>query len=246
MVTHDFPMRFDMIGNLEMSWTRDKSGYRIEQEPGAKFFIYREEYPTLVTPGFSIMPCSGDIETYRPLEMDNIYCMLAEIPYTPEGALKFVNAFGLPSDSKEANGGFPLSEIFEASDSMSYCIELKQKKDWPALVSLLKPTSYRDGFTHVPEAHHGLFSGSGETVISLRLKPGDQTPTLEITPRNLWAAIWLQFAADLSSGSTLRPCDHCNEWIKQGGTDGAKSTKRYCSAKCQNAAAYARRKVTAK
>ena len=214
-----------MIGNLEMTWTRDKSGYRIEQEPGAIFEIYTEEYPALLTPGFSIMPRSGELETYRPLEIDNIYGMLAKIPHTPEGALNFVNAFGLPSDSEKSNGGFPLSEIFQASESMSYLIELKQSEDWPTLISHLKPRSRRDFFDDNLKTHDGVFSGSGETVISLRMKPGDQTPTLEITPRNLWAAIWLQFAADLSSGSTLRSCDHCDAWFKQGGTDGPRSQK---------------------
>ena len=55
----------------------------------------------------------------------------------------------------------------------------------------------------------------------------------EPVPENLIAAIWLQFADQVSQGTQFKRCENCPKWLRIGLGSGRKASTRFCSTRCR-------------
>lgn len=144
---------------------------------------------------------------------DGLCRALAQTPRTEQGALDFVNRFGLLT----AGSSQPL-ETF-------YALRARAKL-------LVKMDDAR------PKNYNGLeewmiLHGSKEIYLHPELQDPEDggPPQLFFRPRTLADAIWLQFYQDVSRSTQLRSCKlpGCTNWVSFGpGTDRRK-TGNFCS-----------------
>lgn len=64
-------------------------------------------------------------------------------------------------------------------------------------------------------------------------RDGQQKPSLRFGPRDLRAALWLQFARAIEGDKEYLQCEHCRMWYEIGSREGARSDKRFCSTACR-------------
>ncbi len=72
----------------------------------------------------------------------------------------------------------------------------------------------------------------------LRMEPHDflampEKCKTEPVPENLMAAMWLQFADQVSQGTQFKRCENCPTWFPVGPGTRTKPSKRFCSTRCR-------------
>ncbi len=212
---------------LVFDWQRDSSGYELREldhvilEPSDSELDYRPA-------GLQIIRLGGKLEAYRPLEIDGLYRMLCECPKTPEGALGFVEKFGMP-EHPEVQCYSP-HRLYPFIDGLTIAVGRYDEGDWRGLVRVINSAWN----------HTGL--GEGATGVQLSFATGMERPEFGLRPRDLIAAIYLQLALDISGGIKLRKCGRCPTWFKYGPGTEHRSTARFCSRTCSNAHSYKRQK----
>ncbi|MDP6781218.1 MAG: hypothetical protein QGH32_05635 [Alphaproteobacteria bacterium] len=224
-----------MIENSELNWPRDTAGYDIEEAPNARSEIKMLRRGMYMDGDICIVPRGGRIDDYDPLKIDGLYRQLAESDLTPEGALQFVSTFGIPIRSAIEDRRYPLHDFLEAVFLMRLVLSHASAEVWGEFARV------------VTGAVDSRFRGGRiEAHIALRARNDGERPDVVLHPNDLWSAIWLQLATDITAGANLRSCAQCGIWFKYGPGTGRRSTAVYCSPKCQSADAYAKRKAAAK
>jgi hypothetical protein len=84
-----------------------------------------------------------------------------------------------------------------------------------------------------------------QLTVSLRLNeevsprldydPGQKTLRLQLAPKNLMRALWLQFAQAINADKEYRQCAECGKWYEVS-PEVARTNRRYCSGACRSRA----------
>ncbi|MEE8280150.1 MAG: hypothetical protein V3R55_05555 [Alphaproteobacteria bacterium] len=207
-----------MTGLFRFEWQRCLDGYEAadfgEPSPGRN---PRAPYRIF------IRPRSGRIEVFHPLDIQRaLFRQFAATETSVAAMLGFAESFGLlthPSDEE------PIGLWRASIESMRTLVA--------------KWTSGR--MDEVAEAYNRLNFGN----LALRLAHDRRTPWphLEIVPTKLLDAMWAQFAQAVSKNERHKACLRCGAWFAYGPGTGKRNTAIYCSAKCQKAHQYAKKKV---
>ena len=154
---------------------------------------------------------------------DAIYEQLANCEKSEDGILTFVNKFGLlyNRDKKEK-----VETFLTARSELKKLLVAKKRDDWGAASKWIEkhPKAIR------------LNAGIGYS--------NTDRPQLEFRPQNLMGLIVAQLIQDWSNGAKYKFCTRpgCGEYFYFGSGTDHRETAEYCSPKCQNAHAYAKRK----
>jgi hypothetical protein len=201
---------------LSLEWPRGLNGYEVRYGRSSPSYLESDE------PGKDpyIARLGEKIETYDCMKIAGLYERLACSPPNEKGALAFVKIHGFLKRKTSEK----VRQICDAIREVAPLVRAKHKGDWAKLASWAKEKG--DSIRVVPV----LIDGS--------------PPQLFYRPASLYDAIFLQFFEDLSTGASLKHCKRpgCPEWFKFGPGTSHRSTAEYCSAKCQNAHKYAKRK----
>ncbi|MBM3531158.1 MAG: hypothetical protein FJX62_24040 [Alphaproteobacteria bacterium] len=190
---------------IDFEWPIAKS-YRIVSYPPAPVVPGRVTL-TGNPHGPHIKP-DGPVIMKRPLEVwPDLYLQFAKLEPTPENCVKFARKFG------------QLGTYRENADEESI-------SDWQyhaAQFKLLKKMV--DGRKLTPQSSDDFRLAD----IDLRLRPRRGQLKLALVPRSLLTAMKLQFAQRVSSGASVRTCEHCGVWFEAGiGTDRRADAKFCC------------------
>ena len=178
-----------------------------------------------------IRPVGARVDVKRHLEnFPTMFKRLAETPKDPGDVLKFAESYGLLwSDlhrgrKLDGGSGEHVKEWFYEIEKLKFALRMNE-----AAPQGIAP---RDSFITAD-------------VEIRELKPSKESPSRGVVrPRSLLAAIWIQFVDHCSlPHRQWKRCESCPEWFFYGSGTGHRETARYCSKKCQDAAAYQRRKA---
>lgn len=172
--------------------------------------------------GWYIRPKGAAVIT-RPLDnFPALFKQFAETPKTPEGVREFANRFGMLDEGSDES----FSIWYEQIDAMRDGLAKVESGAWQ----------------EAPEGYGTIASKFVDVVLINEI--GRSRPSLKFRPRNLLAAMRLQFALWVSSppGVKLRQCAWDGLWFMYGPGTGRRETAVYCSPKCQKAHQYAKRK----
>ena len=219
------------------SWLADMYDYVGFPYPEIKFGLY-------------IVPKSNRVLRFNPLEeAPAAFMEYGEVTNSVGSALSFVSKYGRPEIIH--NGlydlpptALPLNEVQHIATPMAKAIETwnraKKNENYREFDNLrfLEDYNNPDHSSFNPRFAH--FYGE----VSIRLRPnGGRSPFFAISPNNLTAAMWVQFAQAVSSNTQLRRCAICPNWFSYGTGTGRRTTADYCSARCRKAAYQERIKV---
>lgn len=194
---------------------------------GAGFFyeVYDADRSTGSEPYNVLIPRGEELVQYHPLdEHPAIFMELAETPMNPEGVKSFKDKFGPLRD-------YSGLEIPEAWYSEMRTIR-KAVRSWE---KGKKSGSVR---TWVKSFNREIGWGEHRSSASVQLISTDDplSPNLAVVPDNLIAAIWLQFAQQVSSSTGLRRCNWCGTWFVFGTGTGRRRSAHFCADRCRQAA----------
>ena len=88
-------------------------------------------------------------------------------------------------------------------------------------------------------AQHG--AGAHQFPCGRKLLRGGRS--IRVVPRDLWGALWLQFADAVASGARYERCRECTTWFELS-PQAARADRLYCSEGCKQKA-YRERKAEA-
>jgi hypothetical protein len=145
----------------------------------------------------------GSRKPYRPLdEFPTLFRVFANIEKTRGGALGFIETFGpLSLDGVAGGKGEKLSTVFEWAGVMQSRLQkVKGRQDDLPRNSL--------------EAH---------------LVTDRDGVRLEFRPSTLIDALWLQLGQELSGGSKILRCIHCQQFFRAGPGTARRADATFCS-----------------
>lgn len=217
-----------MGATIRLEWLLDSKGYDLEQDqppalqpPATRAYGKRRSVRAgddtiagqgALTRGAYIVPRGGTVEPY-PLEgtEDRVSFALMNIPATPEGALDFVNEWGMP----HSHGRTYVSEILDVRNSMQTVVLHAIKSNWPKLERIM------------PE------KGIGRLSVRFGRLRGDSSPRVFLQPDSLFSFCWLELMQILAGGVAIRACLNCGAFFSIGIERGTRSTRQYCSDRCR-------------
>lgn len=222
VISDDFPVT---IGEpFQFEWWVDQDGYRVEYEPpvttGAMLMRHDGRHV--------LRRNGGPFRAYRPLEeAPGMFLELANTPRTLEAVRAFADRYGL------------LGTLFKEAQQMDH--ELVEG-EWFQLMDLLGGMVWtlQDLLSQEkPLADLArTFNAHVRPAVTIRLGTGPtphHKPTLEVVPRTLRGAIWLQFASQITRGTRFKQCKWCSTWFPFGPGTQNRSTKEFCSDRCRQA-----------
>ncbi len=174
-----------------------------------------------------IKPRTDRMETFRPFEIHGVlFRRFAALDSSAsdtsvEEILGFAQCYGLLTDPREAERPAVWTS---GIDTMQAAIRM-----WDE--------GYQEEVVH---AFNDL--KLGRVDVRLVRIPGADRPQVEFDPRSLLNAMLLQFAFAVSGRERHKACLWCKTWFAHGPGTGRRETAIYCSAKCQKAYQYAKRK----
>jgi hypothetical protein len=139
---------------------------------------------------------------YRPLDVPTLFRRFSEIQKTPVGALGFIEKFGpLSLDGVAGGKGEKVATVIQWAGVMESRLRKVKgpQDDLP-----------RNSF----EAH---------------LVNGGDGVRLEFRPSTLIDALWLQLGQELSGGSEILRCLHCDQFFRAGPGAARRARTTFCS-----------------
>ena len=212
-------------GLFSFEWPVDQNGYLLEEvEPEAKSSAAR----TLLGPKRIIRPKGGPIRYYRPLEEQvGLARMFADIQSSADqevAFIEFANKYGML-------GTFS-SQPYIASDPR----HSERLKDWAFEAEMM--ATMKDFIDRRQlEAASGIFNGlnrSWNLIPKIRYERA-QRPKLELVPDTLAGVMWLQFAGELTNGTSFKRCLWCPTWFPIGPGSPHRESRKFCSDACKTA-----------
>lgn len=177
---------------------------------------------------------STGVEIVHPLKHKTLYLQLANAD-TPEKLKQFVDAHGLPFNmhnnwkQEEQVSWAPVSALEAWRDNIRDAIRFDEIDQWDLGDGAPIPISF--------------FQAEGPNITAGFIHDEENYPRFRFQPNSLANAVWCQLGIDIEAGVRLKRCPHCNSVFGIGKGTYHRSTAVFCSPKCQNAAAYARRKA---
>ena len=119
-----------MAAIFRLEWQRDARGYDVvERGPSPGRTVLTD-----VSAATLIVPRGGKPETYVVEGIENrIFEQLANAPRTPEGALSFVNKWGLLHREPSNEAANDLNEIYDAMRDLRTALDLADPSDFTRL-----------------------------------------------------------------------------------------------------------------
>jgi hypothetical protein len=212
---------------FEFKWGRDTKGYELLYLEGDAWrWKINPEGPDA---GWVLRQKSGQLDYIEPLAYSTLYLRLVNAS-TNEKLRNFADAFG-PLRFPDANES-PIDSLQFWRDRMAEVVQAGPSRRRQILEHAVAPAIARgDSF----------WAFANNVVADLAFDETDRM-CVRLRPENLQSAIWLQFAIDVEAGAEIRTCPQCANLFGVGPNTNHRMSAIYCSAKCQNAAAYARRK----
>ena len=222
--------------DIELTWWRDARGYRLA-EPAPPESIptmwpsLDQQFPIKLPESFDapqppdlydqqyIVGKGGTLVPYRADEdLNRILFELANSPPDAEGALHFVNRWGLLGISRE------VGEV-ERARVVVHTIMLMNK----VIDSLAEPTA-----AILPRGLAELFLGAdgftiGDLGAHIVFDRPTASPRIRLTAKNLATALWLRLADVMASDIALRRCQHCGRLFAGGKGTGRRLVAHFCS-----------------
>lgn len=211
---------------LSMRWELNNRGYELTEEPAPNHSVHT--LLSIADPTIWIIPRQpvSPIQT-QPLDIDALYARLAECLPTSEGALSFVDRFGL----LRAGDREPVAGVCAAIEAARALIATRDAGDIHTLTQWMTEPGNAAAMALRPSL------APAAAVHSRR----DRSPyDLILSPRDLYSAIFFQFFRDYTENRSLRKCARrgCGEWFQFGPGTRHRNTAVYCSPSCQHADAY--------
>jgi hypothetical protein len=151
---------------------------------------------------------------YRPLDFfGSLFEIFAKI-HTGDDVLHFVEKFGpLTRDGLDAQKGEPVDGVLAHADTMRdlFLFSTGDRAHRARVIAELQVNPF------------------AELEVTLELDAGSDDPKLRLRPTSLLDAVWLQAVQHLSSGATLRQCQHCSQWFEVGPGTGRRLDAKFCS-----------------
>jgi hypothetical protein len=211
---------------IDFEWQKDNKGYRLlDPEPPAPqkkyihpIFRLRVEKSLLGRDWGKpqrIARCGGRLVSYRPLEhFDSLFKLFANAADAP-GLLGFVEKFGpLTTAGLDKDRGEPIEPMLEHAAAMRAFLDYAAGNKSRLIERIA--------------LEHGGVPLSGMTV-RLTLDPATRKPRLQLTPRSLLDALWVQLGQTLSGSAVVRQCQHCGQWFEAGAAMGRRADAKFCS-----------------
>src|SRR5260370_1643041 len=156
----------------------------------------------------------GALAPYRPLYVyDSLFKIFAKVR-TEDDVLHFVEKFGpLTRDGLDARKGELVEGVLAHADTMRdlFFFSTGDRARRAAVLAGLQVNPF------------------AELEVTLDLDAGSEDLRLRLCPTSLLDAVWLQAAQHLSTGATLRQCQHCGQWFELGRSTGRRLDAKFCS-----------------
>jgi len=228
------PATFETV---DLRWQRCIDGYRFAPGPATKeiesFIDFKSTKRVAKgerSPNFrgtaifnsntgSIAPISKRFETYRPLQIPALFAEFARTASTSEGMLAFCNTFGLPTGP-----GSPRTARYAITT-----VDLL----------LREHAKMRRAFNQLERGDQSELIKRQQELTPLQIQLVQQTDgrlAFALTPPDLLSAMWYQLALHACDGTKLFTCERCNKPFIVGSGTKRRSTAKYCSPACGNAA----------
>ena len=201
-----------MKKSIEFEWWRCRDGYRLETEGD----------------DFSLASKSDRFDSYRPLEIENLFSIFAEdTAASAQGMHAFCNKFGLlegarrdlaPMRGTRRSEGVSGQSLLREHCLISNALYLFRKGNPSELVR------YWNSVDRV-----------GLVRAELRVGPKGRLEMV-LMPPDLMSAMWLQFAQLACSQAQLFQCQRCGKPFLVGTGTGRRRTAKFCSDACKVAA----------
>lgn len=203
---------------MSLWWPRCPAGYKIvDYGPGSRDSL-SDKF------GRRLVPLTEKVEYYQVFSIPDLFMKFASLSNTDSDYIAFSDQYGVLH--YEENG-----ECFV--------------DDWPTAIAAMQRMV--DDFVHARwDSIRLTFSGhrEGEPTYLLAthedqpglVNYGTVRPKLVYRPVNLPAAMQLQLQIAVSEGLGARRCEACEIPLLYGPGTGRRSTVRFCSTKCQQAA----------
>ena len=200
--------------DIGFEWPVDESGYRLverKRPKGKRTATILDE----AADGTYLVAVGGPIRNGRPFDNPLLFMEFAHLDGTPEQCQRFASSFGYlqrpPANDPEH--GEPISLWQRAIVDLRAAVEAWQKRGAAAVVRQELRLAHLDAVL-VPRGRDGR-------------------PALRIVPRSLLAGIRLQFAQAITSGGSIKTCEHCGAWFEVGGDTGRRSDAQFHSDQCR-------------
>jgi hypothetical protein len=156
----------------------------------------------------------GDLAPYRPLDdYASLFNVFAKV-HTESDVLDFIVKFGpLTTDGFDAHKGELVDGVLAHADTMRDLLFFStgNRAHRAKLIAELQVNPF------------------AELEVTFGLDAGREDLRLRLCPTSLLDAVWLQAAQHLSSGATLRQCQHCGQWFEVGPGTGRRLDAKFCS-----------------
>ena len=167
-----------------------------------------------------ILRRGGELQAYRPIDTYGklLVDQFSRIA-TPANLLEFVQKFGpLTNEGRDPGRGDDVWHIIPHAQQIRSLIDAYRPDQMKSISKKLGPKGIPLGDGPV-----------GDIQARLVFDPVAEAPRLQLMPKNLLNAIWLQFAEDLEGAPDLGVCNHCGTHFKRGPGTGRRADARYCS-----------------
>jgi hypothetical protein len=211
---------------FEFEWGVDQSGYEIAPRKRgalstASTLFDLSDDPDGDTGGgdydHEIRRRGGPLRYYRPMtERPGLWRRCAETCISWDGALEFVNEFGL----------FGLFDKQESSESIGFILNTGR---YLAAIADQIDKGDRDGAAQI-------FNSSGRTRLAAMIVPAikgrRKIHEFRLAPLTLRGALHLQVGEAITGDRRLKRCRNCPEWFPVG-TGAATARRDFCSDRCR-------------
>ncbi len=159
------------------------------------------------------------LQSYRPLDLyRNLFNQFSRVQ-TPEGICNFIKMFGpLTNDGRNPDVGDDIVALMAHSRQMRKLLEAYAADDKIAVAQTLGPKG-------LPLDNNSI----GDVEARIVFEPADGAFQLQLTPKNLISALWLQLGQFLSGKERLKICFHCSELFEVGAGTTRRADSKFCS-----------------
>jgi hypothetical protein len=193
---------------IDLEWFRCPKGYRLISS--------RSMVPVGCSPSFYpdedwIVPTTSEHVPCRPLEVDNLYNIFANIR-SRASLLEFTKEFGTLTRLASTSWGESVPTCLQQAKIFRELLQYHQKSRGmlaSRFASLPGVYSQELGSVNVVQ----------DPVIGLRLT---------ITSETLLTALWLQLGQKLSGDAEIRKCRHCSQFFEAGPGTGKHVDAEFC------------------
>lgn len=206
--------------SIDLEWLRDDAGYQLLPAAPAPDDAPRHLLDLLpLSSGGNpalhdrIVRRGGKLVPYRPFQVTSgLYRIFVGCCVSIEGILDFYTRFG------------PLTAAGNAPDMGDDLLFIRSNADTLGELLLCSPD---ERISRVARFSNGL--KWSRIDMELAINPATGKPQFRYGPPSLHNALWLEFGQVLTSGATMRVCEHCGTWFEAGPGTGRREDAKFCS-----------------